>query len=151
MVAASFFVNNKKDRVYSWNKLLKKMKNILKFTFYTTLTLLLLTSCYNQERNCTDFKTGKFEFKQEIDGLEEVSVFERNDSLQIETFRGKTDTSTVRWINDCEFVLQKLHPKNREEKKAIHMKILTTSVKGYVFEYAYVGDTKKQHGTVTKQ
>lgn len=109
-----------------------------------------LVSCYQQERNCTDFKTGKFEFSQEIDGKTETSVFERNDSLQIENFRGTIDTSSVRWINDCEFVLQKLHPRNREEKKSIHMKILTTNDKGYSFEYSYVGETKKQRGVVTK-
>ncbi|MGV7107382.1 DNA topoisomerase IV [Flavobacterium sp. U410] len=111
---------------------------------------LLLASCYNQERNCTDFKTGTFEFSEEIDGKTERSVFERNDSLQIETFRGKTDTSSVRWINDCEFVLQKLHPKNRAETKAIHMKILSTHSDGYTFEYAFVGDSKKQRGKAVK-
>lgn len=117
---------------------------------YLLPILALLASCYNQERNCTDFKTGKFEFVQEIDGQQHKSVFERTENLQIETFDGKTDTATVRWVNDCEFVLQKLHPKNRQEKKAIGMKILTTNEKGYTFEYAFVGDTKKQRGTVTK-
>lgn len=119
-----------------------------------SLTVVLLTltlaSCYNQERNCTDYKTGKFEFVQEIDGQPKKSVFERTETLQIETFDGKTDTASVRWVNDCEFVLQKLHPKNMQEKKAIGMKILTTSNKGYTFEYAFVGDAKKQRGTVTK-
>lgn len=114
------------------------------------LFALTLASCYNQERNCTDYKTGKFEFVQEIDGQEKKSVFERTENLQIETFDGKTDTASVRWVNDCEFVLQKLHPKNMQEKKAIGMKILTTSDKGYTFEYAFVGDAKKQRGTVTK-
>ena len=109
-----------------------------------------LVSCYQQERNCTDFKTGRFEFEQEIKGKKEISIFERNDSLQIETFRGKTDTSSVRWINDCEFVLQKLHPKGMKEKKAIHMKILTTNEKTYTFEYSFVGDSNKQKGIVTK-
>ena len=37
-----------------------------------------------------------------------------------------------------------------QEKKAIGIKILTTSEKGYTFEYAFVGDAKKQRGTVTK-
>ncbi|TGD59412.1 DNA topoisomerase IV [Flavobacterium humi] len=110
----------------------------------------LLFSCYDQERNCKDFKTGKFQFTQEIDGKKLVSTFERNDSIQIETFNGKTDTATVRWVNDCEFVLEKLHPKNMQEKKAISMKILTTNKKGYIFEYSFVGDAKKQKGTVTK-
>ncbi|WP_396184564.1 DNA topoisomerase IV [Flavobacterium sp.] len=113
------------------------------------LTLLFL-SCYQQERSCADFKTGEFQFEQEIDSVKEVSVFERNDTLQIETFRGKTDTSSVRWINDCEFVLQKINPKGMKEKKAIHMKILTTNEKTYTFEYSFVGETAKQKGIVTK-
>ncbi|MDP2159599.1 MAG: DNA topoisomerase IV [Flavobacterium sp.] len=112
---------------------------------------LLFISCYQQERNCSDFKTGKFQFEQEIEGKKEISIFERNDTLQIETFRGKTDTSSVRWLNDCEFVLQKLHPKGMKEKKAIHMKILTTNEKNYTFEYSFVGETAKQKGVVTKQ
>lgn len=117
-----------------------------------TIVLLSLTliSCYNQERNCKDFKIGKFEFTQKIDGVKKTSSFERTEDLQIETFEGKTDTATVRWVNDCEFILQKLHPKNREEKKAITMKLLTTNEKGYIFEYSFVGEAKKQKGTVTK-
>ena len=111
---------------------------------------ILLLSCYNQERNCKDFKTGKFEFIQEIDSVKKTSSFERTENLQIETFEGKTDTASVRWINDCEFILEKLHPKNMLEKKAISMKILSTSKKGYTFEYSFVGEEKKQKGTVTK-
>lgn len=120
-----------------------------RFIFYISL-LLSLASCYHQERNCNEFKTGKFQFELEIEGKKETSIFERNDSIQIETFRGTKDTSSVRWINDCEFVLQKLRPKNREEKKAIHMKILSTNKEGYTFEYSFVGDTKKQRGNVKK-
>ena len=122
---------------------------INKYFIFFVLSFLF-TSCYNQERNCKDYKTGKFEFQQEIDGKVEKSVFERTETLQIETFRGKTDTSTVRWVNDCEFVLQKLHPKNRAEKKAVQMKILTTNQNGYTFEYSFVGETSKQKGTVTQ-
>lgn len=114
------------------------------------LSCLTLFSCYQVERNCNDFKTGKFEFTQEIDGKKMTSIFERNDSLQIETFNGKTDTASVRWINDCEYVLQKLHPKNMLEKKAISIKILTTNTNKYQFEYSFVGDSKKQKGSVTK-
>jgi hypothetical protein len=71
--------------------------------------------------------------------------------MQIETYEGKTDTFKVRWTNDCEYIIQNIHPKNREEKKPVQMKILTTSTNSYVFEYSYVGDSKKQRGTVTKQ
>jgi len=109
-----------------------------------------LISCYNVERKCSDFKTGKFKFEYEIDGVKKTTVFERNDSIEIETFEGKTDTSTVRWINDCEYVLQKKHPKNKAEEKSISMKILTTTKNSYTFEFGIVGTDQKQKGTVIK-
>jgi hypothetical protein len=111
---------------------------------------LVLVSCYNQERNCTDFKTGKFISETDIEGKKYTSTFERNDSIQIETYEGKIDTFKVRWTNDCEYVIQNINPKNREEKKAVQMKILTTKDNTYTFEYSFVGDSKKQRGTVTK-
>jgi hypothetical protein len=114
------------------------------------LSVLLLISCYNAERNCKDFKTGKFKFEYEIDGVKKTTLFERNDSIEIETFEGKTDTSTIRWVNDCEYVLQKKHPKNKAEEKAIDMKILTTTKNSYTFEFGMVGVDSKQKGTVTK-
>lgn len=119
-------------------------KNILLLLYF------LVISCYQQERKCADFKSGKFEFTQEIDGKKQTSVFTRTTDLQIETYNGKTDSASVRWVNDCEFILQKLHPKNMTEKKAISMKILFTKDNTYTFEYGFVGDEKKQRGTVTK-
>ena len=121
------------------------MKKIL-FLF----PLLLLMSCYDAERNCKDFKTGKFKFEYEVNGIKKTTVFERNDSIEIETFEGKTDTASIRWVNDCEYVLLKLHPKNMAEEKAIGMKILTTSKNSYTFEFGMVGTDVKQRGTVTK-
>jgi hypothetical protein len=111
---------------------------------------LLLISCYNVERNCKDFKTGKFKFDYKIDGVNKTTVFERNDSIEIETFEGKTDTSSIRWVSDCEYILEKVHPKNMAEKNAINMKILTTSKNSYTFEFGIVGSDKKQRGTVEK-
>ncbi|SFF23959.1 DNA topoisomerase IV [Flavobacterium xueshanense] len=119
-----------------------------KITFL--LPLLLLLSCYDAERNCKDFKTGKFKFDYEVDGIKKTTVFERNESIEIETFEGKTDTASIRWVNDCEYVLLKLHPKNMAEEKAIGMKILTTTKNSYTFEFGMVGSDAKQRGTVTK-
>lgn len=112
--------------------------------------LLSLISCYNVEHNCKDFKTGKFKFEYKIEGKEKTTVFERKDSIEIETFEGKTDTSSIRWVNDCEYVLRKIHPKNMSEKKAITMKILTTAKNSYIFEFGIVGSDVKQRGKVTK-
>ena len=122
-----------------------QMKKILFFLF-----IFILMSCNNHERNCNDFKTGKFEFVQVVNGKKEVSIFIRTDKIQIETYKKKTDTATVRWVNDCEFILQKLHPKNRKEQRAISIKILFTEKNSYTFEYSFVGSNEKQRGKVTK-
>ncbi|RRA95506.1 DNA topoisomerase IV [Paenimyroides viscosum] len=113
-------------------------------------TAFVLFSCYNQERNCTDFKIGTFVFEQEINGEKHTSTFIRTDKYEIETYNGKTDTASIRWVNDCEYILQKLHPKNMAEKKAVQMKILTTNADSYIFEYNIVGDANKQKGEIKK-
>ncbi|POS02897.1 hypothetical protein Q361_102211 [Flavobacterium croceum DSM 17960] len=111
---------------------------------------LLLISCYEQECDCKKYKEGTFEFTQKINGKNETSTFTRTANKQIETYQGKTDSAHVRWVNDCEFILQKIKPKSREDKKAIAIKILTTNNKGYTFEYSFVGESKKNIGFVTK-
>jgi len=122
-----------------------KMKKIVLF-----VSLLILTSCYDVERNCKDFKTGKFQFDFVVNGVKKTTVFERTETLQIETYEGKTDTATVRWVNDCEFVLQKLHPKNIQEKKAISMEIVSTTKNSYTFEFGIIGSDEKQKGIAVK-
>ena len=114
------------------------------------LLLLSLTSCYNIERNCKDFKTGKFKFEYEVNGKKQTTFFERKDSIEVETFNGKIDSSSIRWVNDCEYVLTKINPKTIQEKKSISMRILTTSKNSYTFEFAIVGSNQKQVGTVIR-
>ncbi|HLT49498.1 MAG TPA: hypothetical protein VKZ90_03540 [Aequorivita sp.] len=114
------------------------------------VVFLFLTSCYESERNCSDFKTGTFEFE----ALSGTEVFKttiiRNDSIEVDFFDGKSDTSSIRWINDCEYVLEKLHPKNQAEKKAILIKILTTDKNTYTFEFSEVGMTKTSKASARK-
>ena len=115
------------------------------------LLFIMLSSCQKQvECHPKEFKTGTFEFVKEIKGKKQTTTFIRTDKLQIETYHGRTDTASVRWVNDYEFILQKLHPRNMSEEKAISMRILSTKDKTYTFEYSIVGDSKKQIGTVTK-
>jgi hypothetical protein len=125
----------------------KKIKMKILFVF---LSLLLLSSCYDVERNCNDFKTGQFQFDFVVNGVQKTTVFKRTEKFQIETYQGKTDTATVRWVNDCEFVLQKLHPKNNKEKKAISMRIVSTTKNSYTFEFGIVGSDEKQKGIAKK-
>tara|TARA_B110000483_G_C18065463_1_gene491977 strand:- start:305 stop:676 length:372 start_codon:yes stop_codon:yes gene_type:complete len=114
------------------------------------LVLSLFVSCYTIERNCTDFKTGTYKSEITIDGVLYTSKFSRDSEIQTETFKGAIDSSSVRWINDCEMVFKTINPKNRAEKKDIHLKILTTSKDSYRFEFGYIGDTNKRQGEATR-
>lgn len=119
-------------------------------SIYLLLLSFLLISCYQVERNCSDYKTGTFKSTITIDDKDYISTFKRTDSLQIETFEGKTDSATVRWINDCEMVFKTINPKSMAEQKDVHLKILTTTDSSYTFEYSYVGKTNKQKGIAVK-
>jgi len=114
------------------------------------LAILLLCSCFDAQRNCEDFRTGTYEFETYINGELQTSRFIRNDSIEIERYQGKTDTSSVRWINDCEYILKNLNPDGMADEKPIHIKILTTTKNSYKFEYGQVGDPTKARGEVRK-
>ena len=116
--------------------------------------MLVLLACFACQqppnRNCTDFKTGDFSFTTIIDGVEKTTTFSRYGNREVDVFEGHRDTSSVRWLNDCEYVLKNLNPKNKAEEKSIHIKILTTSDSSYTFEYNAIGDKRKFKGTAYK-
>ncbi|WP_042243379.1 hypothetical protein [Jejuia pallidilutea] len=122
------------------------MKNTL-----LLLSVLLLSSCYQSERNCTDFKTGKFYSESTTNGIVYTSEFIRTETLQIETYNNHVDSSEVRWINDCEVIFRTINPKNMAEQKDIHLKILTTTDSSYTYEYSYVGEVNKAKGTAYRK
>ena len=114
------------------------------------LFVLLLCCCESPERDCQQFKTGDFTFETLLEGTLTTTRFTRNDTLEVAFINGKPDSSNVRWINDCEYVVTKRNPKNRSEKQAVHMKILYTEGNSYTFEYSLVGKARKEQGLVTK-
>ncbi|WP_281846485.1 DNA topoisomerase IV [Olleya namhaensis] len=116
----------------------------LKFLYLIVLTSFF--SCYNVERNCTDFKTGQFYSEVKVADKIYKSTFTRTKNLQIESYDGKIDSSSVRWVNNCEVIYKTINPKNMAERKDVHLKILTTTDSSYTFEYSYVGETNKQKG-----
>lgn len=112
-----------------------------------TIVIVFFIGCFTPERKCNDFKTGQFHFETEIKGKIEETFFIRKDSIEIDFYKGKADTAIIRWVNDCEYILTKLNPKNNQEKKPIHIKILTTDTNGYTFEFSVLGNPKqKQRG-----
>lgn len=119
--------------------------------FLYLLLCFSLFNCYEITRNCTDFKTGSFYSEVTIDGIVYKSEFNRSDSLQIEVYNNKIDSTKLRWVNDCEVIFKTINPKNMAERKDIHLKILTTTDSSYTYEYSYVGETVKQKGIAFKK
>ncbi len=116
--------------------------------FLALFVLFLLAQCSPPpERNCDNFITGKFEFTTEISGKTIKTTFERFEKMEVESFEGQRDTSEIRWINNCEYILKNKNPKSKAEEKSIHIKILTTTDSSYTFEYGAVGESKKFRGT----
>ena len=104
---------------------------------------LLLTSCYSVERNCLDFKTGVFEFSTSINDSLVTSTFTRTNEFEIEMYNGIEDSSSISWVNNCEFLLTKINPRTNQEKRPIRIKILRTYGDQYDFEYSQVSDAQK--------
>ena len=112
---------------------------------------LLFTSCYNVERNCIDFKTGVFEFTTEVNDSLVTSTFTRTNEFEIELFNGIKDSSTIKWVNNCEFLLTKLNPRTNQERRPVRIKILRTYGDKYDFEFSQVNDPQKiSRGTVRR-
>ncbi|WP_333780830.1 hypothetical protein [Cellulophaga omnivescoria] len=108
--------------------------------FYLIASACLVTACYTPKRDCKDFKTGEFTFDYEISGEKKTGRFTRDENYSVEYYENKIDSSSVRWINDCEFVLKSL-----KDQSSIHFKILETTENSYTFEYSNAArDPKKE-------
>ena len=114
----------------------KKIKSLL--------LAILFISCKNPDRDCKNYHTGNFYTETTVNGITYKSTFSRNyNGIQIEEFEGKVDSSSVRWVNDCEMILSPFNPKSLTEKKNILIKILKTTNYSYTYEYSYLGNSKK--------
>lgn len=89
-----------------------------------------LVSCYEPERDCKAYKTGSFAFSYEIGDSLKTGRFTRGEHYSVDYFDNKIDSATIRWFNDCEFVLQDL-----DSKVGIHYKIIKTTDSSYTFQY----------------
>ena len=113
--------------------------------------LFLLTSCYNVDRNCENFKIGEFEFTYKLNDTIQRSLFTRTLDYEIEKFNNVIDSSSISWVNDCEFILTKINPKTNQEKRPVRIKIIRTYENSYDFEYSSVNEPIIiKRGTVTK-
>ncbi len=102
--------------------------------------LLLLTSCYSIDRDCNNFRTGKFEFSYELNDTIKKSIFTRTLDYEIEQYDNIIDSSSISWVNNCEFILTKLNPKTNQEKRPVKIKIIRTYEDSYDFEYSSVNE-----------
>ena len=102
--------------------------------------LLLFSSCYSVDRDCNSYKTGEFEFTYELNDTIIKSTFIRTLDYEIEEYNGVIDSSSISWVNDCEFVLTKLNPKTNQEKRPIKIEIIRNYKDSYDFEYSSINE-----------
>ena len=113
--------------------------------------LFLLTSCYSVDRDCENFKIGEFEFTYKLNDTIQRSLFTRTLDYEIEKFNNVIDSSSISWVNDCEFILTKLNPNTNQEKRPVRIKIIRTYENSYDFEYSSVNEPIIiKRGTVTR-
>ena len=121
-----------------------KLLKLLQVNFFLVFLSALFFSCVIPEKNCSQFKVGEFNFESKTESGIYSSRSVRNDSIEIEFFGSSIDTSKITWVSECEYILRKLKPKTLSEEKAISVKIINTSEKGYLFEYSFVGDKENR-------
>lgn len=115
------------------------------------MSLLGCDGFNSNELACDDFKTGSFIYKTSYDGVDYESTVVRSDELEIETFEGVADTSTVRWVSDCEYIVTHINAKTNADRRPAVMRILRTEGQTFTFEYKpYVDAPQTVRGTATK-
>lgn len=138
-----------KMELLGFSKNQTKINFICKYMLFSML--LLIFSCYKVERNCSNFRFGTFKYERVIGNKLSTSFFIRDNDIEIEYYNNKIDTSKIKWVNECEFILRKQNPINNIEKKPISMKIISTHKNYYIFEFSLVGDNeKRQRGKIVK-
>tara|TARA_B100001093_G_C26860169_1_gene1029702 strand:+ start:5509 stop:5889 length:381 start_codon:yes stop_codon:yes gene_type:complete len=121
-----------------------------KHQLYFLYALLCLSCASGPNRECSQYKNGEFIFKTELNGDLQESTFKRFGALEIDDYSGKIDSASVKWINDCEYILKSLNPKSMAEKKPLHFKILSTTDSSYTFEYGLLSAENRLIGTAVK-
>ncbi|MFS4415057.1 hypothetical protein [Maribacter sp. 2307ULW6-5] len=91
---------------------------------------VLLSSCYAPQKDCDAYKTGEFSFEYQVGDTTKMGRFVRGEAYSVDYYEGKVDSATVRWVNNCEFVLQDMN-----SRAAIHYKIISSTDSSYTFEY----------------
>lgn len=111
---------------------------------------ILFSSCYSDNRQCQDYRTGSFVWEQEAGGKLLRTSFVRTENLQIETFENKVDSARVEWVNNCEWRLIPINPKKNADSRAYLFKIMTTTEDSYTFEFVQTGRDQVYRGTAKR-
>lgn len=119
--------------------------------FCFLIPIAVMTACFTPPKDCTPFKTGTFEYQTFADGELIKAKIVRNDTIEIDYYNPQQpDTSAIRWVNDCEYILRKYNPQSAEEKASFKMKLIETGKDHYTFQFSQVGQTKVKEFTATR-
>jgi len=117
--------------------------------FYYFILLILIISC-NKSTNLTPNELRNGKFKTIIEKGNYISIANRNDSIQIETFNNKIDTFYIKWKNNFKYSLIKKNPKSKLDKKEFIVKITGIKQNSYTFSAYFKDSNFKQKGKAFK-
>ncbi|PID69352.1 MAG: DNA topoisomerase IV [Flavobacteriales bacterium] len=115
---------------------------------FTLIISLVLFGCDSGMANVKNFKTG--EFKTYLDDIDATSHAFRDDSLQIEIYKGVKDTFLIKWNSNFEYELIHASPKSKLDSTPFIVKITGVKNNSYKFTAHYKGSNYKQKGRVEK-
>ncbi len=115
---------------------------------FTILFFLFIYSCNNNQINILELREGTFETTLPKKNTKSIAV--RTKTIQIETYNGKKDTFAIKWLNNFEYELLKIHPKSSLDSIPFMVKITKLSHNGYSFKAHYKGNKYIQKGKAIK-
>ena len=114
------------------------------------ISTIYLSSCTGgNQLKVQDLKKGSFRTVLDNNSSAE-SVSTRNDSVQIELYKGKKDTFYINWVDKFEYILIKKNPKNLLDSTPFHVKITGIKDRSYTFKAYYKGSKFIQQGKAFK-
>ncbi len=115
---------------------------------FIVLFFFFIYSCNNNRINILELREGTFETTLASKDVKSIAI--RTKSIQIETYNNKKDTFTIKWLNNFEYELLKIHPKSSLDSVPFIVKITKLSHNGYSFKAHYKGNKYIQKGNAIK-
>jgi uncharacterized protein YdhG (YjbR/CyaY superfamily) len=126
------------------------MVSLFKMKYFSLIFFIILLSACEKGTLLTPKQIKIGHFKTTINNTDYTSEAFRDEHFQIEIFENKKDTFAIKWKNNFEYSLLKLHPKNNLDSTEFIIKITGIHKNYYTFRAHFKGSEYKQEGKAIK-